>query len=254
MEAEGPGSGLRLRARFVAGADGAHSVIRELSGIGFPGVSYDRRTNRSARATVPADWIDPASGALTVRPRTGAALPAAPHRPRRLLVRAVPRPAPLVGTTEWDQPAGGEPMTLAELRARVHRVLGADVPLGPPAGPGPHVLRRLDGGNTRVAERFRGRRIFLVGDAAHVYASRTPSTSAGNSRPRCTGPPRPACSTPTTPNAARPPAAWCSTRRRSRRSTRPAATPPPCANCSSPLPDRTELADLRAAVRRWFRP
>jgi hypothetical protein len=33
------------------------------------------------------------------------------------------------------------------------------------------VLRRLTGGNTRVAERFRDGRIFLVGDAAHVYTS-----------------------------------------------------------------------------------
>ncbi|SFY52732.1 FAD-dependent monooxygenase [Streptomyces sp. F-1] len=172
VEAEGPDGGRRLRARFAAGADGAHSVIRKLSGIGFPGVSYDRRTNRSAHATVPADWIDPASGALTV-PGYGPVLPFLPHRTERGGFSYAPFPGlpPLVSTTEWDQPAGGEPMTLAELRASVHRVLGADVPLGPPAGPGPHVLRRLDGGNTRVAERFRDRRIFLVGDAAHVYAS-----------------------------------------------------------------------------------
>ncbi|MFF1968439.1 FAD-dependent monooxygenase [Streptomyces sp. NPDC058232] len=33
------------------------------------------------------------------------------------------------------------------------------------------MLRRLTGGSTRVAEQFRDRRAFLIGDAAHVYAS-----------------------------------------------------------------------------------
>ncbi|MEU4769024.1 FAD-dependent monooxygenase [Actinosynnema sp. NPDC023794] len=50
-------------------------------------------------------------------------------------------------------------------------MLGADVPLGPSPGPGPQVLSRLDGGNTRVAERHRDGRVFLVGDAAHVFAA-----------------------------------------------------------------------------------
>ncbi|TWV58020.1 FAD-dependent oxidoreductase [Streptomyces misionensis] len=172
VEAEGPDGVRRLRARFVAGADGAHSVIRKLSGIGFPGVGYDRRTNRSAHATVPADWIDPASGALVI-PGHGPVLPFLPHRTDRGGFSYAPFPGlpPLISTTEWDQPPGTGPMSLEEMRASVHRVLGVEVPLGPPTGPGPHVLRRLDGGNTRVAERFRDRRVFLVGDAAHVYAS-----------------------------------------------------------------------------------
>jgi hypothetical protein len=33
------------------------------------------------------------------------------------------------------------------------------------------VLRRLTGGNTRVADRFADGRVFLIGDAAHVYAA-----------------------------------------------------------------------------------
>lgn len=35
-------------------------------------------------------------------------------------------------------------MTLDEMRASTRRVLGVDVPLGPPTGEGPYVLRRLD--------------------------------------------------------------------------------------------------------------
>ncbi|MFI2608298.1 FAD-dependent monooxygenase [Kitasatospora sp. NPDC018619] len=172
LDVTGPDGDRRLRARYVVGADGARSVVRKLTGIGFPGVSYDRRTNRTVHATLPADRVDPASGALTV-PGHGPVLPFLPHRTDRGGFTYAPFPGqpPLVSTTEWDQPPTDEPMTLAEMEASIRRVLGTDLPLGPPQGAGPHVLRRLDGGNTRVADRFRDRRILLVGDAAHVYTS-----------------------------------------------------------------------------------
>lgn len=170
-EGDGGAGGYRLRARYLVGADGAHSATRKLAGIGFPGVSYDRRTTRAAHATVPEEWQDPANGALVI-PGHGPVLPFLPHRSERGGFAYAPFPGlpPLISTTEWDQPEPEEPMSLDELRASARRVLGADLPLGPPPGEGPHVLRRQPGGNTRVAERFRDRRVFLVGDAAHVYA------------------------------------------------------------------------------------
>nr|BFE79421.1 hypothetical protein GCM10020093_020220 [Planobispora longispora] len=129
-------------------------------------------TVRSAHATVPADWIDPANGALNV-PGYGAVMPFLPHRTEHGGFSYAPMPGhpPLVSTTEWDQPATDAPMSLEEVRASIRRVLGVDVPLGPPDGQGPHVLRRLTGGNTRIAERFACGRVFLIGDAAHVYAA-----------------------------------------------------------------------------------
>ncbi|MGW0484587.1 FAD-dependent monooxygenase [Nonomuraea sp. NPDC003214] len=168
----GPDGTYQVRARYLVGADGAHSATRKLAGIGFPGVTYDRMTVRSAHATVPADWVDPATGALHV-PGYGAVAPFMPHRTERGGFSYAPMPGhpPLVSTTEWDQPATAAAMSLEELRASVRRVLGAEVPLGPPSGPGPHALRRLTGGNTRVAERFADGRVFLIGDAAHVYAA-----------------------------------------------------------------------------------
>ncbi|MFC5185733.1 FAD-dependent oxidoreductase [Actinomadura harenae] len=172
LDVTGPDGAYPLRARYLVGADGAHSITRKLSGIGFPGVTYDRMTVRTAHATVPADWVDSTTGALNV-PGYGAVLPFLPHRTEHGGFSYAPMPGhpPLVSATEWDRPETDAPMTLDELRESVRRVLGADVPLGAPAGEGPHVLRRLSGGNTRVAERFRDGRVFLIGDAAHVYSA-----------------------------------------------------------------------------------
>ncbi|MGP3975798.1 FAD-dependent monooxygenase [Streptomyces sp. 8N114] len=169
VDVAGPDGTYRLRTRYLVGADGGHSVTRKLSGIAFPGITFDRTTNRTAHATVPAQWLDPATGALNV-PGYGSIQPFLPHRTEHGAFSYAPLPGhpPLISTTEWDQPATQSAMSLEELRSSVRRVLGADVPLGPPAGDGPFVLRRLDGGNVRVAEQFRDRRVFLVGDAAHV--------------------------------------------------------------------------------------
>ncbi|BAL87896.1 putative FAD-dependent oxidoreductase [Actinoplanes missouriensis 431] len=168
--------GTRLTCRFLVGADGGHSTVRRLAGIGFPGVTDDRSVSRTATVTVPASFLDPATGGLRV-PGYGVVPPFQHTRTPRGLIAWAPfpgRPAVLT-TTEWPgtpgsapQPAGpAEPMSLAELRASVARVLGAGLPIGPPDGPG--LLRRLTGGNTRIADRYRDGRVLLLGDAAHVH-------------------------------------------------------------------------------------
>ena len=62
-------------------------------------------------------------------------------------------------------------MSLPDLRDSLKRVLGVDVPFEPPRGPGPHALRRINGQNTRQADRYRAGNVFLVGDAAHVHSA-----------------------------------------------------------------------------------
>ncbi|MEU4690676.1 FAD-dependent monooxygenase [Actinoplanes sp. NPDC023714] len=181
--------GARLTARFLVGADGGRSVVRRLAGIAFPGVTDDRSVSRTATVTIPASHLDPGTGGLRV-PGYGIVPPFQHTRTPHGLIAWAPfpgRPA-VLSTTEWPAtPASGDtpmslaapavagtpispaapPMSLAELRASVARVLGADLPVDAPDGPG--LLRRLTSGNTRIAARYRDGRVLLVGDAAHVH-------------------------------------------------------------------------------------
>ncbi|MEW9532340.1 FAD-dependent monooxygenase [Microbispora sp. NPDC049125] len=170
----GPDGPYRLRVPYLVGADGGRSVTRKLAGIGFPGVTRDTTVSRSAHVTVPAAMVDPATGGLNV-PGYGLIPPFMHHRTERGLFVFAPfsTGSPLVSTTEWDPAAAAveSTLTIEELRESAGRVLGADVPLGPPEGEGPHLMRRLSGVNTRLAERFRDGRVLLVGDAAHVHSA-----------------------------------------------------------------------------------
>ncbi|MGC4879015.1 FAD-dependent monooxygenase [Micromonospora sp. DT43] len=162
--------GTQLTARFLVGADGGRSVARRLAGIDFPGTTFDRSVSRTATVTVPASSLDPETGGLLV-PGYGVVPPFQHTRTERGMIAWAPfpgRPA-ILSTTEWpDVPTNDEaPMSLAELRASLARVLGADVPIGPPDDSG--LLRRLTGQNTRIAARYRAGRVLLVGDAAHVH-------------------------------------------------------------------------------------
>ena len=158
-----------IEASFLIGADGGHSVVRKAAGIDFPGVTRDRSVSRSAHVSVPEAMVSP--DGLTV-PGFGLVPPLLHTRTERGLFVWAPMPGrdPLISVSEQDQPGDGE-MTLDELRAAARRVLGVDVPLGPPVGAGPHLQRRLAGGNTRLASRYRSGRVLLVGDAAHVHSA-----------------------------------------------------------------------------------
>jgi 2-polyprenyl-6-methoxyphenol hydroxylase-like FAD-dependent oxidoreductase len=172
VDIDGPDGRYSTESRYLVGADGGRSLTRKLAGIAFPGVTNDRTVSRSANVSVPADLIDPATGGLRV-PGYGLIPPMMHHRNDRGLVVFARFPdGRTMISVSTTQPFGtAEPFGIAELQEVLAYVLGVEVPLAPPAGEGPHMLRRLSGGNTRIADRYRERRVVLVGDAAHVHSA-----------------------------------------------------------------------------------
>ena len=168
IRVNGPDGEYELDAEYLVGADGGHSATRKLAGIDFPGVTTDNTVSRTAHATVPAEYVVP--NGLNI-PGYGFIPAFLHHRTETGLLAYAPFPAgTLLTTVEWTA-ADDEPLTLAELSASLGRVLGVDLPLEPPAGAGPHLLRKLFSGNTRLAATFRSGRILLLGDAAHIHSA-----------------------------------------------------------------------------------
>lgn len=169
LDVDGPDGRYRIDAGYLVGADGGHSTVRKRAGIAFPGVGQDRSTSVVGAVGVRPGDLDPATGGLVV-PGFGTLAPFLGVRTDRGGVSWAPLPgrAPLLSATEWDRPGTDEPVTLDELRSAVARVLGTEVGFDAPDGPGPHPLRRIEGGQNRHAERFRDGRVLLLGDAAHV--------------------------------------------------------------------------------------
>lgn len=141
--------GSRLRARYVVGADGMYSTVRERAGIGFTGGSYGESfmlADVRLSGTLPLDevilYFSPA-GMVVVAP-----LPGGIHR----IVAAVAN-AP-------EQPLAAYVQALLDARGpRRARAIVQDVVWGS--------RFRI---HHRVADHYRVGRIVLAGDAAHVHS------------------------------------------------------------------------------------
>lgn len=138
-----------IRARYVVGADGIHSTVREQAGIGFHGGAYEESfVLADVRLTgdLPADevilyWAT--AGLTVVAPLPGeifrivAPVPEAPENPS----------APFVQQILDDRGPGAGRMVVNEViwgsRFRIHH---------------------------RVADTYRAGRLLLAGDAAHVHS------------------------------------------------------------------------------------
>ncbi|MHC3821059.1 FAD-dependent monooxygenase [Streptomyces sp. DT9] len=164
-----------LRARHLVGCDGGKSTVRKLAGISFPGATGCDLVSRAAYATLPASALVPDTGELDV-PGHGRMSPVFTFNRTQhgiFAFAALPDGNHRLLTLEWGSPPEGEDtaMTLDDMRDSVRRVLGIDLPLAPPSGPGPHMLRRLVGRSTRLAEVYHSGRVLLAGDAAHVHSA-----------------------------------------------------------------------------------
>jgi 2-polyprenyl-6-methoxyphenol hydroxylase-like FAD-dependent oxidoreductase len=176
VSVHGPDGDYRVRARYVVGADGGRSLVRKLLGIGFPGFTDHAFSSHVGYATLPADMLVPGTGELDV-PGLGRRLrPYAHNRmPEGVFTFALLPPgadAYLVAVFEWNRPVeDSSSISHEELNESVNRVLGAELPLGEPPTPRPHLPRRLAGINSRQAETYRSGRVLLLGDAAHVHSA-----------------------------------------------------------------------------------
>jgi 4,5-epoxidase len=147
--ADGPGE----RAGWVTGCDGAHSRVRKLAGIGFPGVPI---VERFLLADVRAAWPLPRDSVATWL--RGDRMLAAFPLPGGLWRLLAPQPAELPG----DLPA----------RQRLSALLGlaaAEAGLDPAAvteAPWTSAFRI----HRRLADTYRAGRLLLAGDAAHVHS------------------------------------------------------------------------------------
>ncbi|MEU0126605.1 rifampin monooxygenase [Streptomyces sp. NPDC006289] len=144
--------GAHLRSRYLVGCDGARSVVRKESGIGFPGEPATVETLLGEMELTE----DPATIAATVEE----------VRRTQLRFGLIPLDGgvyrvvvPADGVTE-DRTAAP---TLDDFRQRLRAVAGSDF--------GARSPRRLSrfGDATRQAERYRLGRVLLAGDAAHIH-------------------------------------------------------------------------------------
>jgi 2-polyprenyl-6-methoxyphenol hydroxylase-like FAD-dependent oxidoreductase len=172
LEVRGPGGDYRLRARYLVGCDGAHSLVRKQAGIGFPG-TRSPEISRIGTVRLPTAKLTRRGGVVKIPGIGRLKLMGQVRTPRGTYSLAslavVDKNAAagvfIVYTSEEDPTADlTAPMTLEELRASARRVIGGDLPMTDPQR-----LTRLVG-NSRQADRYQAGRILLAGDAAHVFA------------------------------------------------------------------------------------
>ncbi|GAB2872797.1 FAD-dependent monooxygenase [Nocardioides pacificus] len=173
VEVRGPDGPDEFACQFVVGCDGGRSRVRELAGVGFPGTAFPE-IERLASVTVPAGVSVLDDGSLEV---AGVGRLPFGYTATECGVFACNGMGDQMGVytaeveaREYDD---NVPMGVEELAASVRRVLGIDLPLGEP-------LRMTRFGySAKQADTYRVGRVFLAGDAAHLFPAGGVAVNAG---------------------------------------------------------------------------
>src|SRR6266704_88099 len=145
------GSTRKIQAAYVAGCDGGHSAVRELSGITFPGAPYEHVffvADTEATGPMVAEelnvylWRD---GFHLFFPMRG--------KDRWRVIGILPKKL-----------RGRDDVTFEELSPDIRREAGANLDFKECSWFSTYRIHH------RAAEKFRDRRCFLLGDAAHVHS------------------------------------------------------------------------------------
>ncbi|CAM3242990.1 FAD-dependent oxidoreductase [Stackebrandtia soli] len=147
--------GRTVTADYVVGCDGAHSTVRGLAGIGFPGVPV---AERFLLADVHLDWE---------RDRTGSA--GWFHRDGMLLAIPMRSQADDLWRLMGDVPDDGERLSSNDVLDRIRRMLAertgeSGARIRSAAWTSVFRIHR------RLADTYRRGRVLLAGDAAHIHS------------------------------------------------------------------------------------
>ncbi|MGA7203733.1 MAG: FAD-dependent monooxygenase [Specibacter sp.] len=166
---------------FLVGCDGAHSTVRHQLGVGFPGITGDQLA-RIGRVRIPAGQLRRKKNILELSDGQRLVLFQPNHRPAGAisiapasdLDRSAAKDVYILAVHEprnGQDPA--EQIPLQEMQDSIRRVLGVDLPISD----GQWLRSTLS--NSRQAERYRVGRVFLAGDAAHVFSAGGSSLNTG---------------------------------------------------------------------------
>jgi 2-polyprenyl-6-methoxyphenol hydroxylase-like FAD-dependent oxidoreductase len=138
-----------IRARWLVGCDGAHSVVRHTLGLGFEGAQFPERF---WLADVQMNWSRTLDRAHAFFHPDGIAVAFPFGNDRWRVMMDVP-----------DQRDAADP-TLERLRAAFSERAGQAVAMADPRWIGAFAVHH------RMVETFRRGRVFLAGDAAHIHS------------------------------------------------------------------------------------
>ncbi|MCM2414271.1 FAD-dependent monooxygenase [Streptomyces sp. RKAG290] len=146
VEVLGPDGSVSLRAPYIVGCDGEDSTVGRLAGFDFPGADASRELLRAdvAGIDIPNRRFQRFAAGLAVAARRDDGVT------RVMVHEFAGRPALRTGAPAF-----------AEIAGAWARVTGEDISVGTP------LWSNAFGNTCRQADRYRGNRVLLAGDAAH---------------------------------------------------------------------------------------